>query len=281
MRNPDLRAKSFTFLSILASLAIHAGLIWVLSLQAPEQKPRVAKRPEIIKATVVDRKQLVLPEDKKRMEEQKKREERKRLERLKQERIKKEQQRKEKAAREKAAKEKKLAEQKRQEQLKKEARAKQALKKKEEKKALEEKARKAEAAKKLEAQRKQQELLEQQRIQKELELAQERQIQAGKDEKLAMSYMGLIKEVIENNWSRPPSARNGMEVLLTIHMLPNGRIVQVDIARSSGNSAFDRSAVIAVEKTEQISELSELPNHVFEEYYRRFDLLFRPEDLRL
>ncbi len=118
-------------------------------------------------------------------------------------------------------------------------------------------------------------------MQRALEAEQARKAQESKDEAQAMSYMGLIKQLVENNWSRPPSARNGMEVLLEIHLLPNGRIVQVDVVQSSGNSAFDRSAVIAVEKTEQIPELSELPNRVFERYYRRFRLLFKPEDLRL
>ena len=277
MLNPDFRSKFFTLLSVVISIAIHIGLVWVLSLQIPEEKPRVAKRPDVIKATVLDRKQLIFPEDKRRIAEQKKRDERKRLERLKQEKSKKEKRRKEKEAQEK----------KRQEKLKKEADAKKALERqqKEQKKKAQEKTKKEaerqEEAKRIEGERRQEELLEQEQLQRALEAEQARKAQESKDEAQAMSYMGLIKQLVENNWSRPPSARNGMEVLLEIHLLPNGRIVQVDVVQSSGNSAFDRSAVIAVEKTEQIPELSELPNRVFERYYRRFRLLFKPEDLRL
>ena len=53
------------------------------------------------------------------------------------------------------------------------------------------------------------------------------------------------------------------------------------MAESSGNDAFDRSAVAAVDKTETFPELRELEPHIFEKYYRRFKLVFNPEDLRL
>lgn len=96
-----------------------------------------------------------------------------------------------------------------------------------------------------------------------------------------MSYMDVIRQAVEQNWSRPPSARNDMQVELAIQLIPNGQVVDVSIARSSGNDAFDRSAVAAVRKAERFPELQELPAHVFDAHFRRFKLLFRPEDLRL
>ena len=101
------------------------------------------------------------------------------------------------------------------------------------------------------------------------------------DEVTAMSYMSVVKAAIESNWSRPPSARNGMQVILAIQLVPTGDVVNVDVAQSSGNEAFDRSALVAVDKTEGFPELAELEPHVFEQYYRRFKLVFKPEDLRL
>lgn len=101
------------------------------------------------------------------------------------------------------------------------------------------------------------------------------------DEATAMSYMGVIQSAIASNWSRPPSARNGMQVTLSIQLVPTGAIVNVNVAESSGNDAFDRSAVAAVDKTERFPELAELESHIFEKYYRRFSLVFKPEDLRL
>ncbi len=101
------------------------------------------------------------------------------------------------------------------------------------------------------------------------------------DTDLANSYVALITEVIESNWNRPPSARNSMEVVLAIQMVPTGEVVSVRVLNSSGNSAFDRSAENAVLKAERFPELQQLPSRIFEANFRRLRLKFRPEDLRL
>ncbi len=107
------------------------------------------------------------------------------------------------------------------------------------------------------------------------------QQQAANDTELASSYIGMMTETIQNNWSRPPSARNNMEAELMIQLVPTGQVVSVDIIKSSGNDAFDRSAVKAVEKADRFPELQNLPNRVFEKNFRRLRIKFRPEDLRL
>ena len=99
-------------------------------------------------------------------------------------------------------------------------------------------------------------------------------------DEMAASYASLIQQTVVNYWSRPPSARNGMEALLQIQLIPTGDVVSVSVLKSSGNSAFDRSAVNAVEKAGSFPELQKLPNREFEKTFRRFRLLFRPEDLR-
>ncbi|MHA7814881.1 MAG: cell envelope integrity protein TolA [Pseudohaliea sp.] len=99
-------------------------------------------------------------------------------------------------------------------------------------------------------------------------------------EEMAASYAALIQRTVIGYWSRPPSARNGMEALLAVQLVPTGEILSVTVLRSSGNAAFDRSAVNAVEKAGSFPELSNLPSREFEKTFRRFRLLFRPEDLR-
>ncbi len=100
------------------------------------------------------------------------------------------------------------------------------------------------------------------------------------DEQLAQSFIALISQTVQNNWSRPPSARNGMEAELVLQLIPTGEVVSVTVARSSGQLAFDRSAVNAVQKAERFPELQQLPSRVFERNFRQFRLLFKPEDLR-
>jgi TonB family protein len=126
---------------------------------------------------------------------------------------------------------------------------------------------------------------EEQRVlaQQELALALDAEdilLEQASDDDIAQSYVALISQTVQSNWSRPPSARNGMETELVIQLIPTGEVVSVTVARSSGLLAFDRSAVNAVQKAERFPELQRLPARVFEKSFRQFRLLFKPEDLR-
>lgn len=96
-------------------------------------------------------------------------------------------------------------------------------------------------------------------------------------EAVAQSYRYGIYQKVVANWSRPPSARNGMEARLQVELVPTGDVVAVMLIESSGSSAFDRSAEQAVKKARRF----EVPKEgtIFEQYFRRFTLLFKPEDL--
>ncbi|MFT4721778.1 MAG: colicin import membrane protein [Candidatus Azotimanducaceae bacterium] len=99
------------------------------------------------------------------------------------------------------------------------------------------------------------------------------------DDEKAMAYVSQIQREIIQHWSRPPSARNGMQALLKVYLVPTGEVVKVDLVTSSGNDAFDRSAISAVQKAERFIVP---PNaNQFERNFREFEVLFRPEDLRL
>ena len=89
-----------------------------------------------------------------------------------------------------------------------------------------------------------------------------------------------IRASVINRWTRPPSARNGMVSILSIQLVPTGEVVGVSVLQSSGNTAFDRSAMTAVERTGRFPEVAKLDNRTFEANFRRFQLIFRPEDLR-
>ncbi len=127
-------------------------------------------------------------------------------------------------------------------------------------------------------------LRRQQQTERELAEAiaeEEAYMQAQSDAELANSYIALITQVIQSNWNRPPSARNNMEAELALQLIPTGEVVSVRVVKTSGNAAFDRSAEQAVLRSERFPELQQLPNRVFEQYFRRLNLRFRPEDLRL
>lgn len=167
------------------------------------------------------------------------------------------------------AKEKKLAQQalqaRRQAQLlKDQQQAEQA------RKAREQKQRKAEQ----ELARKQAEKAEQQRKDQALILAKE-------DKQAANSYLQMIESRLSSQWSRPKSARLGMETLIELRLVPTGRIVGVEILESSGDSAFDLSVEQAARKAEPFLELRAMEPRIFEQYFRSVKIVFSPEDLRL
>lgn len=99
-------------------------------------------------------------------------------------------------------------------------------------------------------------------------------------DEMSASFITLIQQTVVNYWSRPPSARNGMECELVVQLIPTGEVVSVTLVRSSGNAAFDSSAVNAVKKAGAFPELQKLPSSEFERKFRRLNLIFRPEDLR-
>ena len=113
-------------------------------------------------------------------------------------------------------------------------------------------------------------------------LAQEQaDISAQEDERVANSFMQLIRQRLSDNWSRPPSARRDMETLLEIRLVPTGRIVGVTVVKSSGDIAFDRSVEQAAFKAEQFEEIQQLEPRLFEKHFRIVKVAFSPQDLRL
>jgi len=139
-----------------------------------------------------------------------------------------------------------------------------------------------------EEERRRRELAEQQERQRQQELQRQRQQEAAEaaaaeaartEYELVQSATALIQQVVQENWSRPPSARNGMRAVLQIRMLPTGELVDATITQSSGDPAFDRSAETAVIRAAPFSELQDLPINVFNANFRSLSLIFEPEDL--
>jgi colicin import membrane protein len=96
---------------------------------------------------------------------------------------------------------------------------------------------------------------------------------------LVQSATALIQQVVQENWSRPPSARNGMRAILQIRMLPTGELLDATITQSSGDPAFDRSAETAVFRAAPFTELKDLPITIFNANFRSLSLIFEPQDL--
>jgi len=131
-------------------------------------------------------------------------------------------------------------------------------------------------------QQRQREIEQQQRQRAEAEAQRQAQANAAAssaENDIVSQYMALIQQLIQENWVIPPSARNGMAALVEIRTTPIGDITAYTIIQSSGDPTFDRSVLQAVASVGNLQELRDLTNAVYERNFRRFNLLFQPEDL--
>lgn len=129
-------------------------------------------------------------------------------------------------------------------------------------------------------QRRAREAAQQEQRRRDAEAAEAAAAEAASSEfELVQSATGLIQQLVTENWSRPPTARNGMRAVLQIRMLPTGELIDARITQSSGDPAFDRSAENAVYRAAPFSELTALPIRVFNQNFRTLSLIFQPEDL--
>ncbi len=103
-------------------------------------------------------------------------------------------------------------------------------------------------------------------------LASEQRPQPGVTASPSDTAAALIRQAVIGRWTRPPSARNGMVAVLEIALVPTGDVVGVTV--------LETSAMNAVDKVGRFPEVSALERAVFERDFRRFQLIFRPEDLR-
>ena len=90
-------------------------------------------------------------------------------------------------------------------------------------------------------------------------------------------YSNLIRDQVIINWKQPSSAKKGMSAEILITLVPTGEIVQVKITKTSGNQAFDNSALNAIQKVSKFDGL-DMGRRLFDNNFRKFTLVFNPEN---
>ena len=262
--------------AVIASLFMHfCLLLFILGREAERSDFVSIEDPVIIAASAID----VNPQRLRRLERLEL--ERQESERLEQARRDREQQQREQ-----------LAEQERQEQQAREAEQRRQREAEAERQRQADLARQRQAEADAEAERQrlvqerareearlQEQLQEQQRLAREQAARDAQARELAGEQLLVAEYVTIIRRVISQNWVIPPSARNGMTAIVQLQVVPTGEVVGATVIESSGNLAFDRSVIQAVERAERFPELQDLDTGVFERNFRNFSLVFRPEDL--
>lgn len=268
-------------LSVVLAVLLHGSVIAaLLYFQQADTEVIDIVRPPSVKALLVNENPQARNEQVQQRQAQQVREQRaeqERQERQRQEAARAEQQREQA---ERQAEEQRVAQRQQQDQERKQAEQRQA-----EQQRVAEEQRQREQQQRETEQRQQQELAadqERQRLAQAQALAQQeadsREL-AETEAELVMAYSAVIHDLVQQYWSRPPSARNGMVVVLRIRMVPTGDILDVEIVQSSGDFAFDRAAESAVLKVNRFTELQGMEPRLFDRNFRTFLLTFRPQDL--
>jgi colicin import membrane protein len=86
-------------------------------------------------------------------------------------------------------------------------------------------------------------------------------------------HSALIRTRVERVWSIPPGSPSNLVCILKIELLPSGEVHTVRVAQSSGDAAFDRSALTAVKKAAPFP-MPEDPELAAR--FRSFNFKFRP-----
>lgn len=258
-----MRLKAYT-IPVLVSVFLHAMmLVILLAAWDVRPEPREVQKPRVVKAKVVE----FTPKSQRQAEQKAAQQKVIDMRQRQQERERQEAERRRQEAEARAQQQKREQEQKQREQAERERREAEAQARRE--REAEEQRQRAERER-----RERQERLER-------ALAEEEEFfQAQQSEQVAQSYSAVMRERIEGQWSRPPSARTGMRCVLEIQLVPTGQVVNVTVVESSGSAAFDRSAEQAVKRVDRFEEVQDMPSQVFERHFRQLRLVFNPEDLR-
>jgi len=265
-------------ISVFLAVLLHSAVLGaVLLFQQAESQVLDVVRPMAVKALLVSenpqarneraQQQDALQQQREREQQQQAREQQQReqQERQRQEQLRQEQQQQEQQQQEQARQAQLRQEREREEQARAE--------------------RQREQQRQQEARQLEQERLEQQRQQESQRQQEQTRNDAAAGEaaeteaEMTMAYTAVIHDLVQRNWSRPPSARNDMTAVLRIRLVPTGDVVDVEIVRSSGDAAFDRAAENAVRSVGRFTELQGMPPRMFERSFRSLLLTFRPEDL--
>ena len=89
-------------------------------------------------------------------------------------------------------------------------------------------------------------------------------------------FSSLIIESLQSAWRKPMNIQNGLicDIRLTINK--NGRVVNSNLIKSSGNIRFDNSALMAVERIETFNFFNRIPTNIYQSNFKNIVITFNP-----
>ena len=106
-------------------------------------------------------------------------------------------------------------------------------------------------------------------------LSEEKASDSSYDEDIIKFY-NAIKVKIESAWIKPRNIPSNLSCDLKITINPQGRVVGLNLLKSSGNIRFDNSAMQAVRRVETFSIFKEMQREVYEDTFKNIIFRFNP-----
>ncbi len=89
-------------------------------------------------------------------------------------------------------------------------------------------------------------------------------------------YSSLIIESIQSAWRKPINIQDSLVCNLRLSINKNGRVVNVNLIKSSGNIRFDNSAIKAVQRVETFEFFNKIPSNIYSSNFKNIVITFNP-----
>ena len=107
-------------------------------------------------------------------------------------------------------------------------------------------------------------------------IQEEELISQNTDDLLVSEYSGLIIQAIQSAWIKPKNIQDGLICDLRMTINKNGRVIEVDLIKSSGNIRFDNSALRAISRVETFSFFNKIPFNIYQTSFKNIVITFNP-----
>ena len=89
-------------------------------------------------------------------------------------------------------------------------------------------------------------------------------------------YSSLIIQTIQSAWRKPINIQDNLICDLRISVNKNGRVINTNLIKSSGNIRFDNSALKAVERVETFNFFNKIPMNIYSSNFKNIVVTFNP-----
>ncbi|MDB2534744.1 TonB family protein [Gammaproteobacteria bacterium] len=107
-------------------------------------------------------------------------------------------------------------------------------------------------------------------------IQEEELISQNTDDLLVSEFSGLIIQAIQSAWIKPKNIQDGLICDLRMTINKNGRVIKVDLIKSSGNIRFDNSALRAISRVETFSFFNKIPFNIYQTSFKNIVITFNP-----